>query len=800
MRNHRLHILIGLLLLLGPLGCATSYRTYKEAQVAEEVGDWDAAVLHYMEAYETDPSNVTYRAALLRSKIRASQEHFTKAKRYQEAGILEQAFAEYQQAVLLDPANQYAQVELAKVQEEIVRQEAARDGIKNLDDLKAHHKGSRAQPPVLNPRSNEPISLDFPEPVSILSIYKALGKAFGINVLFDPNLREQEIAITLKDVIAQDALEILMRAAGHFYKTLDEHSIIIAADTQQNRRNYEDLVIQTFYLSNAEVKDVMTMLRSLVGAKNVAANEQLNAIIMRDTADKVKVAEKIISANDKARAEVVVDVELMQVNSNKLRDLGLSLSSYSVGFGIDLGEGASTHVQDLTNLTQNDWVVTVPSFIVDFVKADADAQLLAKPQLRISEGEKANLHIGDKVPIPVTTFNTGQTVGGNIVPVTSFQYQDIGIKIDLEPRVHHNDQVTLKIKVEVSNISGTVQGTGGQEQPIIGTRTFDSVIRLQDGETNFLAGLIRTDEAMSEQGIPGLSDIPIIGRLFSNKSTQDQRTDVVLTITPHIIRRADITEEDLLPIWAGTEQNITFRGGSPRVESTNEGPFDVETAKDPKEIQDAIRRRLQQLPRGLQQPDATEDKDEAPPGVDLVPPAFPQRKDDSSTLAPGPFGWVIGELVEHSLAALPAVEVTLSGPRAVRPGEVFEVVLSASADRPVSHLPFTLAFDPLLVVVEQVDAGDFLGPRGRAELLADWSHAGRLVVGASRLGSGPGVLGEGVVARIRFRALEAARNPVEWVTVKALSPRLVELDLDRKVELHSLRMSMPKRREVPEAK
>ena len=702
--------------------------------------------------------------------------------------------------MLLDPANQYAQVELAKVQEEIIRQEAARDGSNTLEELKERFKGTRAQPPVLNPRSNEPISLDFPEPVSILSIYKALGKAFGINVLFDPNLREQEIAITLKEVTAQDALEILMRAAGHFYKTLDEHSIIIAADTQQNRRNYEDLVIQTFYLSNAEVKDVMTMLRSLVGAKNVAANEQLNAIIMRDTADKVKVAEKIISSNDKARAEVVVDVELMQLNSNKLRDLGLSLSSYSIGAAIDLGTDAPIRLPDLKNLTQNDWVLSVPSFIVDFVKADADAQLLAKPQLRISEGEKANLHIGDRVPIPVTTFNTGQTVGGNIVPVTSFQYQDIGIKIDLEPRVHHNDQVTLKIKVEVSNIAGSVTGANGQEQPIIGTRNFDSVIRLQDGETNFLAGLIRTDEAASSQGIPGLSDIPVIGRLFSNKSTQDQRTDVVLTITPHIIRRADITEEDLLPIWAGTEQNITFRGGSPRVESTNEGPFDVETAQDPEQIQDAIRRRLERLPRGLQnQPgdEGSETEDEAAPGIDLVPPSFPdEKKDDTSfLLPPGPLGGAYGEIVERAWARAPEVVVRLEAPRGVAAGRSFDAVLFATSSRPLSHLPFTLRFDPTQLEVEAVEAGDLLGGAGRAELLADWSRPGHLVVGASRLGRQSGVVGSGEVARIRFRALASGPNHLQFGKARALSPRLEEMGLV--TEIAELAPVPPDRPEVP---
>src|SRR3954469_9570182 len=493
--------------------------------------------------------------------------------------------------------------------------------------MKAKNRGARPQPPVLNPRSDKPISLEFPQPVSLFSIYRALGQAFGINVLFDPNLRDQEISIDLKDVTAQAALETLMRAAGHFYKVMDEHSIIIAQDTPQNRRTYEDLVIQTFFLSNADLKETLTILRSLIDARKIATNEQLNAIILRDTADKVKVAERIIEANDKSKAEVVVDVELLQINSQKLRDLGVALSSYSIGQQLSVPSGTTTgtggtggttttpsgiRLSDLQFINQSNWFLTLPNFVYNFGKQNTDAQLLPKPQLRISEGEKANLVIGDRVPIPLTTFNT-QNAGnsGGIIPITSFQYQDVGIKIELEPRVHHNQEVTLKMKIEVSNLNGNVAGANGESQPIIGTRVIDSVIRLKDGETNFLAGLIRTDETTTDRGVPGLSDIPLLGRLFSNKHQEGARTDVILTMTPHIVRNAEITAEDLAPIWVGTEQNITFRGGSPRVESPeNEGPFDSNEGT-PEEIQDAIRRRLQRLPRGLR-PGETNDENGNP--------------------------------------------------------------------------------------------------------------------------------------------------------------------------------------------
>ena len=536
---------VGVALLVSALGC-TSYRMQREAQQAESREDWDAAVVHYLDLTAQEPSNVRFKSALMRAKIRASQEHFAAGRRFAEAGVLDRSLIELQQAVALDPTNQYAQIELDKVRAEIDRSQGSMSvPAATLDEMKKKTRDVAAQPPILNPRSKAPISLEFPKAVSIFDIYRALGKAFGINVLFDPALKDQELAIELRDVTAQTALETLMRAAGHFYKVIDEHSILIAADTPQNRKNYEDLVIQTFFLSNAEVKDVLTLLRSLIGAKNVATNEQLNAVTIRDTADKVKVAQRIIEAIDKSRSEVVVDVELIQVNTTKLREIGISLSANQVAQTLDLGEDVPIRLGDLRYLNQNSWALTIPSILYDFVKTNSDAQLLAKPQLRISEGEKGKVHIGDRIPIPVTSFNTSNTVGGgSIVPITSFQYQDIGIKIDIEPRVHHNKEVTLKMQVEVSQLAGFQDAGGGQRQPIIGTRTIESTIRLKDGETNFLAGLIRTDESNGETGIPGLSDIPILGRLFGKTTVDVKRTDVMLTLTPHIVRTPDVTEDD----------------------------------------------------------------------------------------------------------------------------------------------------------------------------------------------------------------------------------------------------------------
>ncbi|MGH7342158.1 MAG: secretin N-terminal domain-containing protein, partial [Thermoanaerobaculia bacterium] len=580
-------------------------------------------------------------------------------------------------------------------------------------------------------------------------------------VLFDPQLRDSEMAIELREVTAQTALETLMRAAGHFYKVIDEQTILIAADNQQNRRAYEDLVIQTFYLSNAEVKDMMTLLRSLVGAKNIASNDQLNAIVLKDTADTVQVAERIIESNDKARGEVVIDVELLQIDTNKIRELGVSLSSYQASQSLD--QDPPLRVSDLEFLDQSDWILALPSFLYDFVKSSTEAQLLANPQVRISDGEEASLTIGDRVPIPVTTFNTAQTVGGNIVPITSFQYQDVGIRLQIEPRLHHNREVTLDLEVEVANLAGFVEGSGGQQQPIIGTRNFQSTIRLMDGETNFLAGLIRDDHTLGDVGFPGLSDIPVLGRLFAKKSTEKRRTDLVLTLTPHIIRSADITEEDLLPIWVGTEQDLSFTGGSPRVDSDVPGPFeDEEDAEEQERIREMIRQRIQSLPEGIQE--GVEGTEGEPSGLDLAPSGAPidvfgdeeEEEDEEEYEPPGPraaaergAGLRPVLALARGLASTPPVRLAiLPAAAALVVGDELTLELVAQAETPVSHFPLRLRFDPTRLAVLRVEAGDFLGGEGEAVFLADSSNPGEVVLGASRVGEAPGVVGRGVVARL----------------------------------------------------
>lgn len=579
------------------LASCVSYNAYEKAQNAERVKDWDTAVSQYEKALTINPDNMRYRISFDRAKLEASRVHFAKGKTLEAAAesatgterirLAQLAATELQLTVKLDPTNQFAAVEFGKTVRMIEEAQAVlNNDQKSLEAMKERANITKAQPPVLNPASNEPISLSFPHDTPVKDIYRALGNAFGINILFDQAVKDDRISIELKDVTAQQALERVMQAANHFYKVLDPHTIIVVPDNPQARRDYEDLVIRTFYLSNGDAEQVTNVVRTMIEARNVFPLKALNAITIRDTADKVRIAEKIIEANDKAKAEVVVDVELLQLDLNKIRDIGMDIAgtsgTLSPGTVTTDSTGKSTFtglsavtLQQLRGLNSTNYMFTMPSLEYSLVKSIGNAQLLANPELRISEGEKATLHIGQRIPVPVSTFTSvaaGTT--STYAPVTSYQYQDVGIKVSIEPRVHHNHEVTLKLTVEVSNPGTPVKVSGQPDQPTFSTRTIESTIRLMDGETNFLAGLIQDTKTEGNTETPFLSDIPILGRLFTNNSQTETRTDLILTMTPHIIRMPNITEEDLAPMWVGTQNNLTFRGVSPRIESqSNIDPF-----------------------------------------------------------------------------------------------------------------------------------------------------------------------------------------------------------------------------------
>lgn len=754
-------------------GCASSARTaYQNAEDAAERDMWDHAVLAYAKAAALDPDNSRYKAALARAKLRAAAVHFDRAKRYLKNDQLELAIEELQETVILDPANQYAINELEAA---LAEKERRSSGPSAMDTarLAAAQQAQKLGPPKLDPVSNIPIVLNYPDS-TVEEVYNTLSKSSGINFLYDEDLDlKRKTTVELSNVTFEKAMDLLMLMHKHFYKVIDSHTILISEDSRQKRSEYEDQVIRTFYLSNAETKQVQTLVRSLLETRRISENEDLNAITIKDNPETIKIAERIIRANDKAKGEVIVDMELLEINRNKVQRLGLDLSSKSLS--LVFGEGNESLTLNSLDVLKSEaaWSIgPIPSVLINFLKTDTDAKTLSRPQLRILEGEEGKITIGDRVPIPATTFNTSQTIGGNIVPVTSFTYQNVGIIVSIEPRVHHNKEITLKLSVEISSLAGSVEGTGGVSQPIIGTRTVETVIRLKDGETNLLAGLIKEDERSSLSGVPGLSDIPFLRRIFGANQDETSKTDIVLSVTPHIIRVPNIEPIDLVPLWVGTEERIQLRGvarnalgespfagPSPWEEIDRELNGGAEGAADEEASQ--VKMRPERGERGVtaeeerqrrpRRGDVTEDAPMAPFGEE--PLAEGAEEDEGEAEAADD---------REGLSAEPAKKVSVSQLRLaptrtqVAAGDAFAVSVLVSGAEGVGTMNFQLQYDPdVLRFVPPAEPGDFLmSGGGLGDLQAIESAEGGLIVVSSSVGSEDGASGSGTLLKLNFVALQ----------------------------------------------
>jgi general secretion pathway protein D len=400
-----------------------------------------------------------------------------------------------------------------------------------------------------------PASLVFRD-ASARDIYTVMARYANLNIVFDPLFRDERISIDLSNVTLDQALAAISAATRTFYKMTAQRTITVIPDTAAKRREYEEEVVRTFYLSNADLKETIDLLRIVVDARRIAPLTGTNALTIKDTPQRVAATGRIIQAIDKARPEVVIDVELLEVNRTRLLEYGLQFASPTTApTGIDGVANANRDnltLQNLRNLSQSDIILTnLPTLYYRLLKSDSNTRTLANPQLRTSEGVPAQARFGEQIPVPVTTFSPIATGGVAQQPITSFQYQNIGVNIDITPRTHHDDDVSLALKVVVNSLSGT--GFGGL--PTFGNREITTSIRLRDGETNLLAGLIRDDERTVMEGIPGLSDLPIVGRLFAHNRKATEQTDVVLTITPHIIRVLDLSADDLRPFRVSNDGN-----------------------------------------------------------------------------------------------------------------------------------------------------------------------------------------------------------------------------------------------------
>ena len=562
----------------------------KRADAYARVGEWDNAITYYQRVIRDKPDDREARSGLARAQVMASQMHRVEGERLARAGDLQRAQLELSLAVRLDETNIQAADALEDVERQLDEYQTARAEARTAIERAADRANGAESPiPGLQHVALGKMTFDYRN-ARIQQIYKAIGDIGGINVLFDPDMRDDQTTFYLEQVEYEQAIEVLTAMQGHFFRVMSPNTILIAEDSQQKRRQYSPQVMRTFYLSNAESEQVAATLQTILGARQVMPDPSLNAVTIRDTAELVEVAESMIIKLDKARGEVLLQIEIFEMDRTVMEDYGMSLSDYGTTLAINQSDGsgdtpAGISLADLGRLSTNDAFITIPSVRYQFLQQDGSFQLIAQPQLRASDGQASALLIGEERPIVNTTFNPQNTSGGDVIPIATTEYRPVGIEIQATPRVHHDGMITLQLAISISAVQ---EDAGALEQPVFTTRRLNTTLRLLEGETNLLAGLLRDDERVSYKGVPIVSDIPILRDLFGSTERDVLSTDIVLSITPYIVRMADIDEPDMQAVFIGTENNISGGGRSRGGRNRNNNDDDEGGITDELEIDEPI--------------------------------------------------------------------------------------------------------------------------------------------------------------------------------------------------------------------
>jgi general secretion pathway protein D len=738
---------------------------YRQGQELLATGRVEQGLAKLDEASKAAPRNADFRMKLLTQRAAILGQLLQQAEANLDAGNLAEAERSARRVLAIEPENSMAESLLARVVSERGHREAlqnaetlAKKGGQHADEAveilrkvlqenPRHRAARQLQSRLLDQRArelaarevklsaayNKPITLEFRD-APLRSIFDLISKASGLNFFFDKDVRpDLRATILARDTSIADAIRILLVTNQLEQKVLNDSSILIYPNTPQKIKDYQSLAIRTFYLTNADVKAVSNTLKTILKVRDLVIDERLGIIIMRDTPNAIRLAERLVELQDMGDAEVMLEVEVIEIKTSRLQELGIHWPAQATFSPLPAPTASQLTLDVLRNLNSSRIGVAIDPAIARVREEDTDSRLLANPRIRVRNKDKARILIGDRVPVITTTSTATGFVADSV------SYVDVGLKLEVEPTVFLDDEVAIRVGLEVSNIVREVTTRSGTLSYQIGTRNANTVLRLRDGETQILGGLINDEDRASSAGIPGMARLPVLGRLFGIRRDDAQKTEIALSITPRIVRAIRRPDLVFAEFDSGTETNV---GSAPLLLAPTEQPGGPQTVAG-----------AASGPGGKPDPARADAK--------LASPAV-------APSSPAPATGVSGAVAPIAGASAHA---QWQGPQRVRVGEQFSVTLRVQSDAPIRGLPLLLGFDPQVLQWVATNEGDFLKQGSARTTFSSRTDPGqgRIFVSGTRSaatsGADPGINGRGSAATVTFRALKPGDAEITVLSV-----------------------------------
>src|SRR5688572_26413148 len=752
------YLKIAALIVIVSLGAACAAgRAFSRGDDAARAGDWETAVDHYRRAVEKDPTNAEYRIAYERAMISASQVHLDAARIAEARGQLEDALREYRRASEFDPPTRQLAakvVELERTLRDQIEASRPRNSVQQLRE-QARQEG----PPSLFNLNTVMAPLVFNQ-ASLRDIFGAIAKSTGINIIFDSTFQDRVYTTSLNGVTLGEALNSIVTSNQLFYKVLDPRTILVIPDNAQKRAQYEEQLVQNFFISHVDPLELAQMLNQVIrpiGGQQlqpvISANKSASVINVRATTTMMAIIERMIESNDKPRAEVIVDVQILEVNRGRAKKYGIDLGNYAINAVFspesDPRSTATTGESTLNaqpfnantisrGVSTSDFYLAVPSAVLRFLEQDTETKVIAKPQLRGAEGAPLELNLGEDIPVPSTTFTPVAAGGANSQPLTSFNYRSVGVNVKMTSKVTYEGDIRMELFVESSTLGAGVV-IAGQELPSFGSRKVTTVLRLREGESSLLAGLLREDQRKMLTGLPFLLRLPVIKQLFSSNDNSVTQSDIVMLLTPRIVRTHELTPQDVGPIRIGTQANLGLSGPPPLLAQppgTAAVPVGVAT------------------PAPAQAPPAQAAFAQPPAQIQQPPPQPQAQIPPAATATPGPAA--AGLTGPAGPTSPGGGQILVSVPQEFRVGGgPYTVPISITGASQISSVSLTVTYSPAVLRVRVAQEGPFLRSGGVQAAFTQQGDpsAGRLDLAIVRPNDMTGVAGTGLLAALLFETV-----------------------------------------------